>query len=167
MELEEWSAITESFLLAVASLVVSATFFITALIQKTDLPGLPSSEFVKTIAEIRINMKKIKNGDFWNNSLQLDVNEPIKLAKEIEQGLDKINLMGNYFIKKSCMQTYEDITNLIKVLEEIQDRSNLYSKQISWNIYFGTELSSYQMERRSSNKEKFDSIGRLKKLNLD
>lgn len=162
----EWSAITESFLLAVASLVVSTTFFITALTEKTDLPGLPSSEFVKTIAKVRINMKKIKNGDFWNNSSRLDIKEQIKLAKEIKQYLDEINLMENYIIKESSMQTYEDIIYLIKVLEEIRDDSNDESVQLTWNRYFGTNLPPDQITRRSLNKEKFDSVRRLKTLNL-
>lgn len=165
----EWTAIAESFLLAVVSLVISTTFFVAALTKEVKLPGLPSADFVKLMTSLRNNLRKLRSSDIWKECIHLDDNKLIDLAKTIKQDLDQATTStGNYLAKESLKPIYEDMTNLINVLEENRGSSNNPSKLIQWKIYFADfqALSDDQKTRRSSNKEKFASIERLKRLKL-
>lgn len=58
-------AMTESFLFGVASLVLSSTLFATILTKDADLPGLPSSDFVKAVQKVRQQLIAIQNSNIW------------------------------------------------------------------------------------------------------
>lgn len=163
----DWKAIIESFLLAV-SLVISSTFFMTILTKERDLPGLPSIEFVKLMAKLRNNMMNMKSNKIWVEYIYLD-DELINSAEKNKNYLNQaIICTENHPVKKSLETVYVDMTNLVKILDEIRYSGNEVSKQIIWNIYFADirTLSEDEKRRRSYNEEKFASIERLKKLKI-
>lgn len=167
LDWNEWTAIVESFLFAVASLVISTTFFITTLTKKINLPGLPSVEFVEAVTKVRNNIKKIRDSNIWKDISNMEVNETLNLTKEVELKLtEAMGLTENCLIKESFSPIYRDVKNLTRVLEEIRDNSNPTSKKITWNIYFGSVISDNESTRRLSNIEIYNSIEQLKLLNL-
>jgi hypothetical protein len=161
----EWTAIAESFLLAVTSLVVSSALFMTAIAKESNLPGLPTVEFVKLIEELQRNLRYMKNNKIWETYISIDDNELIDLVKKIELDLIKANTyIGNRLAIKSLKPLQKDMTNLIRALENVRDGG-----QGTWEIYFEQEfrLSADNKKRRTCLfKEEFDSIERLKGLKL-
>lgn len=159
----------ESFLLAIAGLLIASPFFMTAVSKRFDLPALPSVKFAKLIPEIRGNMKLINSDMIWSECVSLEDDKLIDLAEKIKRSLNQaINLKMNSISQKSLELIYEDIINLINVLYEIKNSSNDMSKEIIWMIYFENQnlLSPDQIKRRESKNEMYISIERLKELEL-
>ncbi|MCK4799094.1 MAG: hypothetical protein KAT05_17100 [Spirochaetes bacterium] len=168
-ELNDWTAIGESFLLAVVSLVFVNTFFITALTKEINLPGLPSSQFTEHIKNVRINMREMQKNQIWVQYINLSDNELINLAEKTEKDLNlAIYYSENYFAKKSLEIIHKDINNLIYVLNDIKKGSNRVSKLLKWKRYFGNEqkLSKSDRKRRQASNEKIVSIKNLEGLKL-
>lgn len=159
----EWTAIVESFLLAVASLVLSSTLFITALKKEVDLPGLPSSDFVELIAKLRKNMRKMKGSKIWKEYIPLDDNGFIKLIEEIKIDIESANTYtGNNLSKRELRAICNDFENLLFIVNNIND-SVIELKQKEWEKYFGNfNPSDNRNEWRDENK--FNSINKLKEL---
>ena len=159
----------QAFLLAVVSLVLSSTLFITVLTRNINLPGLPSDDFVKLLAKIRINMRKIMGSKVWKDYISLDDNKLTKLAKEIKNDMDQAAVCtGNYLAKKSLEPIREDIINLINILGEIRSSGTNEAQKIKWKSYFAKreDLSSADIHFRLSKKKQVASLERLKKLKL-
>ena len=109
--------VIESFLLAVVSLVVSSTLFMTVLTKDPKLPGLPSSDFVKLMKRIRSDLRKIKGSAIWEEYISLEDDELVDLAKEIKKDMDQAAVCtGNYLAKRELGPVREDITMLSIVL---------------------------------------------------
>ena len=118
----EWSAVAESFLMAVVSLVVSSTFFMAAITKNIDLPGLPSADFVQLMTQIRRYLRAIKRSDIWRKYVSLDDNVLINLCAKTTQAIDQTaGYMGNRFAKKSFEPIRRDIAELGDALERIRD----------------------------------------------
>ena len=159
----------QAFLLAVVSLVLSSTLFITVLTRNISLPGLPSDDFVKFLGKIRINMRKIMGSKVWKDYISLDDNKLTKLAKEIKDDMDQAAVCtGNYLAKKSLEPIREDIINLINILGEIRSSGTNEAQKIKWKSYFAKreDLSSADIHFRLSKKKQVASLERLKKLKL-
>ena len=167
--LDECTAIAESFLLAIVSLVLSSTLFIAVLTKNSNLPGLPSDDFVKLMTEIRSNTRKIKGSDIWKKYIPLDDNELIKVAEEVKHDIDQAFVCtGNHLAKRSLEPIREDIIELIEVLVEIRDGGSEEARASKWRIYFAHPevLSSAEKPFRASKKEQVASLERLKRLKL-
>ena len=159
----------QAYLLAVVSLVISSTLFITVLTRNINLPGLPSDEFVKLLGKIRINMRKIMGSKVWKEYFSLDDNKLTKLAKEIKDDMDQAAVCtGNYLAKKSLEPIKEDIINLINIFGEIRSSGTNEAQKIKWECYFEKpeNLSSADKSFRLSQKNQIASLERLKKLRL-
>lgn len=168
-DFSSWTAVTESFIMAVISLVISSTFFVTTISKETDLPGLPPTYFVNLIEKLHEDMMQIKSSKIWNDSFLTneDYDKIIIKATAIKTNLKKITVSrGNHIAKKSLQQTYNDVVNLISVIEEIKEASDNSTKQYTWEIYFDTPKTPDQKNRLLRNKEKAKSIENLRKLNL-
>ncbi len=155
--------------MAVISLVISSTFFVTTISKETDLPGLPPTYFVNLIEKLHEDMMQIKSSKIWNDSFLTneDYDKIIIKATAIKTNLKKITVSrGNHIAKKSLQQTYNDVVNLISVIEEIKEASDNSTKQYTWEIYFDTPKTPDQKNRLLRNKEKAKSIENLRKLNL-
>lgn len=162
---------SQAYLLAVVSLVISSTLFITVLTRNINLPGLPSDDFVKLLGKIRTNMRKIMSSKVWKEYFSLDDNGLTKLAKEIKDDMDQAAVCtGNYIAKKSLDPIRKDVINLIEIFKEIKEGGSKVSKQIKWKIYFaGPEvISDHKKPSLPSEKEKkqIASLDRLRKLKL-
>ena len=164
----EWTGIVESFLLAVVSLIISSTFFVTALTKEVNLPGLPSPDFVKLMKELKFNMRQMKKDKIWEDYVDLD-DSFINLMRNISQCLNQITtITGNKIAKNSLVPIFRDVMNMIDVVEKIKASSNDESKEILWKTYFSDfqNLSDDQKTRRTQDYQKYSSIERLKKLKL-
>ncbi len=168
---DDLKAIAESFLMAVVTLVVSSTFFITALTKNANLPGLPTTDFVGQMTKIRNNMRALKNSKFWTKYMDSDYvetdNRLIDLAKGIGTDMELATThTGNSLARKSIEPIKKDITNLINVLQEIQSSSGEDFKKKLWRIYFEDpkKLSENEKIRRSSNSEKLYSLEMIRRL---
>ncbi len=161
----EWTAIAEPFLLAVTSLVVSSALFMTAIAKESNLPGLPTVEFVKFMEELQRKVRYAKSSKIWENYINLYDDELIDLVKEIGQDLSKANTYaGNHIAIKSLEPLQKNVTNLIRVLEDVKTGGSG-----TWELYFEQEsrLSEENKKRRIYYfKEGFDSIKWLKGLKL-
>lgn len=161
--LNEWTAIAESFLLAVASLVLSSTLFMTALKRGVDLPGLPSSDFVELITKLRKNMRKMKGSKIWKEYIPLDDNEFIKLIEDIKIDIESANTYtGNNLSKRELRAIYDDFENLLSVIHNI-NKTVPVLKQKEWKKYFEKSSDDGNVRR---DENKFNSINKLKDLNL-
>jgi hypothetical protein len=90
----DFSAILESFLFGMASLVLSSTLLATVLTKDADLPGLPSSDFVTALGKIRQQLIAIRlNQIFREFSESIDFDDLKSqtdlLIKEIEVALSQ------------------------------------------------------------------------------
>lgn len=163
--------VPQAYLLAVVSLIISSTLFITVLTRNINLPGLPSDDFVKLLGKIRINMRKIMGSKVWKEYFSLDDNKLTKLAIEIKDDMDQAAVCtGNYIAKKSLEPIRGDIINLIEIFKEIKEGGSKVSKQIKWKIYFAEPevISDHKKPSLPSEKEKkqIASLDRLRKLKL-
>ena len=110
----ELIALVKCFLLAILSLIIPSTFFMSSLTSKVDLVGLPSNSFVELIQKLDFKMReliKIKNWknytDYKQNFIEV-IDEVETIIKEIEK------LKGNNFAKKSFNEIKDDLGNLKK-----------------------------------------------------
>lgn len=90
----DFSAILESFLFGMASLVLSSTLFATVLTKDADLPGLPSSDFVTALGKIRRQLIAIRLNPIWqefSDSIDFDdlKTQTDSLIKEIQVALSQ------------------------------------------------------------------------------
>lgn len=159
----------EPILLAVASLLVASTVFLTIVTKEVDLPALPPSKFVKLIADIQSDMKLLQNNPIWGEYVSIEYDKLIYLTSKIEDSLSQaINIKICFNLQKSLNPVHNDIVNLIKALNAISEHSINTSKEYTWGIYFKNQksLSSDQEIRRERISEIINSIERLKELKL-
>jgi hypothetical protein len=109
------SAIAESFLFGILSLVISITFYITIPRKELELPGLPPAEFVSIQMKIRNNLRLIQRDPIWKEYVQ-DEDNLIKKAENIKKDIDKaVNLPINFLAKESLRPIYENMTVKIPI----------------------------------------------------
>lgn len=165
----EWTAITESFLMAAVSLVISSALFMTTLTNESNLPGLPTIEFVNFMKELQKDMRHMMRNEIWEKYVNLNDEKFISSVYKIKQNLNQArNYTGNQLAKESLEPIEEDINNLFNVLNEIKGKGSEDSSKIIWGIYFAelNVISHNQRNQRLKNEKKFNSIERLKRLNL-
>ena len=159
----------QAFLLAVVSLVISSTLFITVLTKKVNLPGLPSVELVELIDKIRNNMRKIMGSKVWEEYISVDDGKLINMAVEVKNDIDQAAVCtGSYFVKKSLELIRIDIVNLKDILEEVRSGGNKEAKETKWNLYLAKPEDLFKANElfRPSKRDQIASLDRLKKLKL-
>jgi hypothetical protein len=131
------TSIAESFLIGIGSLVLTSTLFLTILTKDSNLPGLPSSDFVKALAEIRGKLKQLQSSSIWHSHTGFDGGKLIATAQELEDSLEKItNYPGNNFAKSSLEPVRSGISHFINAVSEIQKGGNDESKRLIWAKHF-------------------------------
>ena len=164
---DECGAIIESFLLALSALLVSSTFFLTAVSKEISLPGLPTVKTIKKMDEIRDNILLIQKSNIWNGLMDIDINDLIEICKRTEVDLNQIILSKTSKITKLSLQALsEDVHNFIGVLSEINGSVNVHSKELTHKIYFSNanQFSKRESDIRQANSHKIISTNRLKKI---
>ena len=105
----------EPILLAVASLLVASTVFLTIVTKEVDLPALPPSKFIKLISDIQSDMKLLQNNPIWGECISIKYDKLIYLTSKIEDSLSQaINIKICFNFQKSLNPVHNDIVNLIK-----------------------------------------------------
>lgn len=168
-KIADLNAIAECFFLAILTMLISSSLFTLAFIRKTDLPGLPSLEYENSIETVNNNIRKIKSTEILEQFIIFE-NSLIYLVEETEKALDNIiSSKGNTIAKKSLKTTHEDVSNLLKALKEIKNRSgNQKLEEKVWKRYFdaSSELTDEEKIRRERKIAIFKSVQRLKSLEI-
>lgn len=143
-------SIAESFLLGIGSLVLTSTLFLALLTKDGNLPGLPSSEFVKSLADVRVRLKQLRSYSIWQHHTGFDADELIKQAKELKESLDKImNYPDHHLAKMSLEPIRMGLTCFSKAVTDIKNDGNKQSKLISWTKYFSQAKETAKVEQPS------------------
>lgn len=167
--LNRQTALIKCIILAMLSLLIPSSFFLSSLASKVDIAGIPSNFFVELIKELDLKMReliKIKN---WSSYIDYDP-DFMELIKEIETILNKIgNLKGNSFAKKSLSYIKYDILNLGIGMEYISvDKDCKLKNEFYWKCLFenSNDLNKEQERFRNKNILIFESIQRIKCLKV-
>jgi len=156
----------ESILFGVASLVVSSTLFMVLLTKGADLPGLPSSKTVETLAVIRQELRIVMTNTIWTRcpEKQEDTfkNSINKLTEELEY---RHNLNLPSFARLSLDPLAFAIDDLAKVTNEIEEIESGDLRMPIWKVYFALdeELTPSEKEERQRWSERRNSLQSLKK----
>jgi hypothetical protein len=162
------AAMSESFLIAVATLVLTSTLFVTAVTKDMNLPGLPSPELVKLMMEIRGYLKKILAAPIWENNVSPD-DDLIGQAQKLKDSLKElVKYPGNTLAKRSLALVESDTNLFVAAIEEIKNGTNKASKELIWEKYFALpELLSQQTKLyREAVQSSYSAIVRMKNLRL-
>jgi hypothetical protein len=174
-------ALTESFLFAIASLVVSSTLFATVLTKDIDLPGLPSSGFVTAVAKIRQQLIAIQNSKVWQEYKE---SEGTKIFDELDTDREQLikdlqvaqSQPGNKLAKRSLgLKPLEtDIMVFAQSITYIKDGVVPKTILFRWQTYFAdfNSLDDDTLERIKNEraieiaKARYDVLQRIKSLRL-
>lgn len=168
------TAIAESFLIGVGSLVITSTLFITVLTKNTNLPGLPSSSFVELLAGIRGKIRQIQASLIWKEYNPQGSDQMTKsvqsLANEIKNEFEKVDAhQGNKLAKQRLRHIRFDSKDLIEAVTEILGGGeSVKLKEHRWKVYFAEfkDLSENQQVERGLKKDRYAAVQRLKMLSV-
>jgi hypothetical protein len=137
---EHWTTIAESFVLAVGSLVLTSTLFLTILTKDSNFPGLPSVDFVNLLKEIRIQLRMLKASPVWGKALADQ--ETFDNAKLLDENLTKLTAYtGHVLPKLSLSPVHAGVKSFIKAAKRLESGFfNETSRQLSWNQYFASSV---------------------------
>lgn len=160
---------SEEFFLVFSGLVLStSSLFFISLMYKNDFPFLPSPSFEKSMDIIEGNLRKILHERIWVEYSDID-DSLIELVTATIEEIDRVIWSnGNRFAKLSLKYYCKDLRNLKKILEKIKENRSEGSKKYDWIIYFDIygNLTNDQYLRRVDGKEAFDSLYRLRNIEL-
>jgi|GEM_PF-7011715 len=136
---------TQSFLLGVASLVISSSLFATILTKGADLPGLPSVAFLTSMTKVREQLRGIRNSAIWSECTPQTLNEvkacSNNLAEELRAARKK---SGNVLAKQGLELIQTDLGWFDIVLQDLESSDTKTQRQLRWKKYFETvQTSSY------------------------
>lgn len=133
---EHLTTIAESFVIAVGSLVLTSTLFLTILTKESSFPGLPSVDFVKLLSTIRADLKLLQQSPVWLGFSGLD-GDTATCAQRIEKNLTELLSYSNpEFVNLSLQPVRAGIHSFVKGIGRIGGAANDASKTIGWNQYF-------------------------------
>jgi hypothetical protein len=133
---EHLTTIAESFVIAVGSLVLTSTLFLTILTKESNFPGLPSVDFVKLLSTIRTDLKRLQQSQVWSGFSGLD-RDTATCAQRVEENLTALLSYSNLeLVNLSLQPVRAGIESFVRGIERIRDASNDASKTIAWNQYF-------------------------------
>jgi hypothetical protein len=157
LEWNKCSPIIESFLLAVASLVLSSTLFLTILTKEGNFPLLPSAEFVESLKKVKMDIQKLQRDNIWKEAYTKveDYDRLIKLSKGIIEELKKSGDL-NFFAKGLLKSAEENMISFLESLDDIKDNCNGSGIRIKWGEYF----------KKNSKDKKLAYIEKVKKLKV-
>lgn len=134
------ATIAESFLMAVGSLVLTSTLFLTILTKDSDFPGLPSTDFVKLVKTIRESLKQLQVSGVWLQFSGLDA-MTITNAQTLDENLTKLsNSSGLTLAKLSFEPVDAGVKSFLRGVKRIRGGGNDDSKKLSWDLYFGASV---------------------------
>ena len=161
---------TKAFLLAVASFVVSSTLFMASMTKTVDLPGLPSSQCVVVLDNIRIALRAIQSSSIWQESPSASELTKLKsTAEEMAKRLETAQTFtGNILAKRSILPMNMQVRSLIDKVDDLMQAGSEAAKNTTWKIYFAPETSLTDAEQsdRKRNLNEFLNIRELARLPL-
>ena len=170
-------ALAESFLFGMASLVFSSSLFATILTKGADLPGLPASGFVSSIAKMRQQLIAIQNSPIW---LQYNFKDGTKVFDDLSQTRDSImkdleialSLPGHKLAKRGLQSLRSQLDVFARTVIEIKKGGVKDTVEFLWRVRFGDsnhvadEVSESFRYEREAIKEQIAILRTLKNLRL-
>jgi hypothetical protein len=130
------TTIAESFVIAVGSLVLTSTLFLTILTKESNFPGIPSVDFAKLLGTIRTDLRQIQQSPVWSGFSELD-EDTETCAQRIEENLRALLSYSNLeLVNLSLQPVGTGIESFLKGIKRIRGAGNDASKNIAWNQYF-------------------------------
>lgn len=141
------ATIAESFLMAVGSLVLSSTLFLTILTKDSDFPGLPSTDFVRLAKTIRESLRGLQASQVWLRFSNPDA-KTVTDAKALAENLKQLsNYSGLALEKLSFKPVDAGVKSFIDAVTRINNGANADSKRLSWDKYFGASVILLETEK--------------------
>lgn len=163
------SAIAESYLFGIGSLVLSSTLFMTIITRGADLPGLPNSDFVDVLGKIRQKLKQLQANSIWTSYKPPDEVNLAILVKELQNEINQLsNMPGHKLALLSLWPIQSSVKHFNQTLRNIQNANSDGLKISLWNIYFEKQdnLNQALLERREDDIEKYSAIHLLQLFKL-
>lgn len=163
------SAIAESYLFGIGSLVLSSTLFMTIITRGADLPGLPNSDFVDVLGKIRQKLKQLQANSIWTSYKPPDEVNLAILVKELQNEINQLsNMPGHKLALHSIWPIQSSVKHFNQTLRNIQNANSDGLKISLWNIYFEKQdnLNQALLERREDDIEKYSAIHLLQLFKL-
>ncbi|HEY2961741.1 MAG TPA: hypothetical protein VGJ37_04960 [Pyrinomonadaceae bacterium] len=135
------AAYAESFLFGMASLVISSSIFATILTKGADLPGLPASGFITSIAKMRQQLIAIQNSSIWQ---RYDYNQDTTVFDELKQTRDSIikdleaalSQPGNKLAKRGLQPLRSQLDVFARSITEIKEGQIKDTIEFRWRVRF-------------------------------
>jgi hypothetical protein len=170
------TAIAESYLFGIASLVVSSTFFAIIITKGCNLPGLPSAAFVGSIEKIKEQLIAIQRDPIWERYSPTDEANLFDLkakADSLAQDL-KIAILrpGDKLAKRGLTLIRSDVIIFSKSMVTVKEGKSESLTLLRWKTRFA-DLDSAQdnnLENIRSSRhvvmDEYLALQRLKALRL-
>jgi hypothetical protein len=152
-------ALAESFLFGMASLVFSSSLFATILTKGADLPGLPASGFVNSIAKMRQQLIAIQNSPVWR---KYEFNDGTKIFDDLRQVRDNIlreletalSQPGNKLAKRGLEPLRSELNIFGSSITEIIDGKFKETVEFRWRVRFADLAAIADVERQNLQTER-------------
>lgn len=166
---EAWSAMVESFLMGLASLVLTSTFFMAMLVKDMNIPGVPPKEVTEMIRNLRMGLMEMMNVRIWEKGDLKKHGEVLDIIERVKVSCRAImNTQGNYFVKKAVEVLENDVDQYKRLVQKFKDGGNDAWREWLWRVCFGQEanLSGEEKVRRAKEEQKLASLNRIRSLRL-
>lgn len=151
----------EPFLFAIVSLAISSTLFMSIITEDSELPGLPTKQFIDKSCEIRKNLIILNRNDIWK---KYDKQKIMECKKTIDSILslieDAFSTHSNNFGKIHLKQIQQ---HLKKVRLAFEDET-----ESEWKVLLDEDelLTAIERNSRVKRQDEIQSIKELKSLKL-
>lgn len=134
--------IAESFIIALGSLVLTSTLFLTLLTRESNLPGLPSVDYVKLLAQVRSDLKQLQQSGVWTGAAGLN-GDIAERAETIDKNLATLLSYSHQGLaNRSLARVRDSIKSFRRSIERISNGANEQSRNISWARSFGAAMAA-------------------------
>jgi hypothetical protein len=169
------AAYAESFLFGMSSLVISSSIFAAILTKGADLPGLPASGFISSIAKIRQQLIAIQNSPIWR---KYDFNDGMEIFDELKQTRNSIikdletalSQPGHKLAKRGLQPLRAQLDVFARSITEIKDGAVKDTIEFRWRVRFAdlTVISDGEnlTYEREAIKDEITILRALKSLRL-
>jgi len=170
-------ALVESFLFGIASLIFSSSLFATILTKGADLPGLPGSGFVTSIAKMRQLLIAIQRSSIWR---KYEFDEGIQIFDELKQTRDSIikeleaalSQPGHRLAKRGLEPLRSELDVFARSITDIRDGKIKDTVEFRWKIRFADltkandDAKENLQNERDAIKDQIMILMKLKNLRL-
>ena len=104
----------------------------------SDLPGLPSSQFVVLLDKIRVKLREVQSSAIWGENIsKIHLKILIENLEKLEEHLQESqSFTGNTLARRSVLPLNSVIEVLIRDLKELGEKGNSAAAYTGWKVLF-------------------------------